>query len=134
MCPGWIVRQQEEESKVESLSEESGIRGRNELADIREEPVYSRPTFPGGTSNLNFSHQNEASSSSGSSTRWDHPTCPAPVVTNRIHRLAQRVILTFVLFSLPPPGRARSTTVIVVSKTLLVLAIFDNVRDCRIPL
>lgn len=88
---------QEEESKVESLSEESGIRGRNELADIREEPVYSRPTFPSGTSNLNFSHQNEASSSSGSSTRWDHPTCPAPVVTNRIHRFVQRVILRSLL-------------------------------------
>lgn len=37
-------------------SDESEIRERNELADSRDEPVYSRPTFPSGTSNLNSSH------------------------------------------------------------------------------
>lgn len=59
-----------ESRECSSWSDESEIWGRNELADDRDEQVYSRPTFPSGTSNLNSSHQREASSSgrcSGSS-------------------------------------------------------------------
>jgi len=70
-------------------SDESEIRGRNELADGRDEPVYSRPTFPSGTSNLNSSHQNGASSSSGRRwvlRRWDTaPPVRAPSSTYTVY-------------------------------------------------
>lgn len=92
-------------------SDESEIRERNELADGRDEPVYSRPTFPSGTSNLNSSHQSGASSSSG--RRWvlhrwgTNPTCSA---TSRLYlyipvHTAIALSSTFSSSSsLPPPS------------------------------
>jgi len=69
----WRRQRQEKESLAVMLADELQIRGRNDWR-FRDEPVYSRPTFPSGTSNLNSSHQNETSSSSGRCwilRRWD---------------------------------------------------------------
>lgn len=106
-------------------SDESEIRGRNELADGRDEPVYSRPTFPSGTSNLNSSHQNGASSSSGRRCwvlrRWDTaPPVRAPCrrgvhgvyAVSPVHTgshwsvVLPSACVPFVLAP-PSPGRAR---------------------------
>lgn len=77
-------------------SDESEVRGRNELADGRDEPVYSRPTFPSGTSNLNSSHPYGASSSSGPTGWRSSAGGIAPPVRPR-HRVRVTVYLVFVV-------------------------------------
>lgn len=97
-------------SRVRSAgSDESQIRERNELADGRDEPVYSRPTFPSGTSNLNYSHQNGASSSSGRRWvlhRWDtNPTCSSTSGIVLVHTGSYSdsiIVHLFVLFVFIP--------------------------------